>query len=147
MDTVEDVLTHFGIRGMKWGVRRSQPSATSSSPKPTSSDASRSHEVQKAINRHGLRAVSNEELKLLNERVQLEQRYSQLFPKKKSVITLGKNFAWDILEPVAKQQAKAFLNNKVDLKVNGPIYSGKHTQKFLDEAKTKALLDASRKLG
>jgi 2'-5' RNA ligase len=124
---VDDVLEHFGIRGMKWGVRRKNPSSAPASP--ASSDAARSHDIQKSIKRHGLRAVSNEELKLLNERVQLEQRYSQLFPKKKSIVKMGKDFAWDIIEPVAKQQAKAFLNAQADLKINGPLEVGRHAKK------------------
>lgn len=129
METLDDVLEHFGIRGMKWGVRRKSPGG-SSSPRPVSSDAVQTHAIKKNINRHGLSAASNAELKLLNERVGLEKKYHELFPKQQGIADKGKKLALDILEPVFKQQAKAYLTQystkKLGLKAVAEV--GKHSR-------------------
>jgi hypothetical protein len=82
---------------MKWGVRKgSSGSSRSSSNGPKSSaptHASGDHvqaESHKAtIGKHGLKALSNNDLKQLNERMQLEQTYRDLQNKKPSKFDTG----------------------------------------------------------
>ena len=71
-------LKHYGVLGMKWGVRRARGTASKSSRrnKPMSDDA---REVA-TIKKKKVREMSNAELKRANERIRLEQEYSRLNP-------------------------------------------------------------------
>ena len=71
-------LQHYGILGMKWGVRRSTSDLKRSSnrKKNWSEDARTASELKKKKTKE----LSNAELKKLNERTRLEQEYSRLNP-------------------------------------------------------------------
>ena len=60
-------LYHWGIKGMKWGVRKDRK---------VSEDAA----TAKALKKKKLDELSNAELKKLNERKNLEQQYKNLNP-------------------------------------------------------------------
>lgn len=60
-------LKHYGIKGMKWGVRK----------KRTSHD-----DYQKAHSKKSVRDMSDRELRERNNRLQMEQQYAQLTKKK-----------------------------------------------------------------
>lgn len=64
-------LYHFGVKGMKWGVRRKRP---------MSDDAKKIASIKKKK----IYEMSNNELKDANNRLQLESQYKQL-TKRKSV--------------------------------------------------------------
>ena len=71
-------LYHHGIKGMRWGIRRSeaQLAAARGRKKNWSEDARTASEIKKkSVNK-----MSNAELKKVNERVRLEQEYSRLNP-------------------------------------------------------------------
>lgn len=80
---VEDFIQHHGVRGMKWGVRR-----TRSSVSPGSSD----HRKAAALKSKKLHELTNKQLKDLNERRRLEQEHIRLNPSssptKKAVNTV-----------------------------------------------------------
>lgn len=63
-------LYHYGVLGMKWGVRRGRKS------RPMSDDAREASNIKKKK----VSEMSNAELKKLNERMNLERNYSQLNP-------------------------------------------------------------------
>ena len=65
-------LKHWGVKGMKWGVRRARKKSTTN----WSDDA---RDAAKLKSR-GVKQLSNQELKKLNERTRLEQEYSRLNP-------------------------------------------------------------------
>ena len=64
---IADELYHWGIKGMKWGVRKDRK---------MSEDAA----TAKALKKKKLDELSNAELKKLNERKNLEQQYKNLNP-------------------------------------------------------------------
>jgi len=113
METLEEFLAHHGIKGMKWGVRRSRPSGGSAPAHPKSADAARAVEIKRLIEAHGTSSVSNADLKLLNDRAGLETKYHQLFPAKESLAKKGAKMAGDILISVGRAQATAYLNKQV----------------------------------
>lgn len=78
-DSLDDILAHFGIKGMKWGIRRAD---TSASAVPASSDARVADEAAAKIKTSGVKTLSNQELKVLVERMNLEQRYSTMLNDK-----------------------------------------------------------------
>ena len=89
---IENELYHFGVKGMKWGVRKSRSSSSSSKKKRSktygwSDDAKEAYRIkQKKVNQ-----MSNAELKKLNERRNLERNYQQLNPNaiKKGIAIAG----------------------------------------------------------
>lgn len=84
-DVLDDVLAHYGVRGMKWGVRRADPSSsggsssgTTKKPKEVSDDAAAARTAKAKSKSQGLDALSNKELQHLVNRMNLEQQYSRL---------------------------------------------------------------------
>lgn len=75
-------LTHWGIKGMKWGRRRYQNKDGSLTPAGQERYNKMSDDAKTAYNlkQKKISAMSNSELKKLNERIRLEQEYSRLNP-------------------------------------------------------------------
>lgn len=94
---VSDFLEHYGVKGMRWGVRDS-----GSSSSPASSDSVQFKSFERKAKAGGVKALSNSELRAFNERANLERQFQQLNPsaKKKAL-----QFTADILLGVGKQQA------------------------------------------
>ena len=81
-------LTHAGVKGMRWGVRRYQNKDGSLTPagKQRYNSMSEDAKVASSLKKKSVKSMSNAELRKLNERVRLEQEYSRLNP---SVIKKG----------------------------------------------------------
>lgn len=92
-------LEHFGVKGMKWGVRRQRGSTSSH---PVAEDSARAARTAETIKKHGVAAVSSPDLQHLVNRRQLEQRHSQL---NADHVSAGKKAVQDALIQVGKQQA------------------------------------------
>ena len=72
-------LEHFGVKGMRWGVRKKQePVSTGVAKTPMSSDAALTSKIRTKAQTSGMSSLSNEELFALNQRLQLERQYSAL---------------------------------------------------------------------
>lgn len=82
-DEVDEFLAHYGVLGMKWGKRKGQTVEVA----PPSADAANA----RAYKAKGVHALSNDELRQLNQRTQLEMDYARLNPggykKAKAVVT------------------------------------------------------------
>lgn len=76
-------LTHYGILGMKWGVRRYQNkdgSYTSTGKKRKLKDYIH-EDYANAHSKKSVKSMSNAELKARNNRLQMEQQYANLTKK------------------------------------------------------------------
>jgi len=72
MGTLDEVMEHFGVKGMHWGVSKSGP---------TSSDAQNAKGHRAVVKKSGTQALSNKDLQELVTRMNLEQQYSKLSHK------------------------------------------------------------------
>lgn len=103
--TAEDILMHHGIKGMKWGVRRSKEElsanpipvsiesnvhgqvrrANGGQNQPASEDAIKTHTSRQTAKASGTDALSTKDLQELVNRMNLEQQYSRLSSQKSTV--------------------------------------------------------------
>lgn len=113
---VDEVLAHFGVKGMRWGVRRSSTSSTASE------DAKRVAATKTKIRFGNTSRLSNKELQDVVTRMNLEQQYSNLTSKKRSndmetakfikdtLILVGKSPATKLAVKFAAKQVASLLN-------------------------------------
>ena len=99
-------LAHWGVKGMKWGVRRYRNKDGSLTPAGrkrysdgTSSDDSHD-DYKRAHSKTSAKQLSDKELRERINRLQMEKQYSQLTQREKS---FGEKFVTDVLTNAAKQ--------------------------------------------
>jgi hypothetical protein len=88
LSTVDTILQHYGVKGMKWGVRRRSGGfslgRSKSKPEP-SADKARAEAARAKLGKRGnADTLSNEELRLLINRMNQEQSLSRLLATQKS---------------------------------------------------------------
>ena len=105
---VDDFLEHIGVKGMKWGVRRKSS---------RSAEKSSDYKQVSSLRKKPASALSNKELKELNERLNLEQNFNRLNPGKVSsgkkqaeaiIATVG--VAFTVYNMINSPAGKAFIN-------------------------------------
>lgn len=81
IDTVTPInqLYHHGVLGMKWGVRKKDSSGLTKAAQPKN-PPSDDYITSRQLKARGPKALSTKELKELNTRMELHQKYNQLNP-------------------------------------------------------------------
>lgn len=149
----ERVLEHHGVKGMRWGVRRSQRSldkaagrseGSSSSGSDDAPNAGRSGGSDSDSNKNTVNSrspqksvseMSDKELKAYVNRLNMEQQFQRMQPTPLS--KRAAKFAGEILVGVARQQ----LTNQLNSQLNAAITSSKANR---DSVKAQS---AARKAG
>lgn len=87
VDLGADFLEHFGIKGMRWGVKGSDTSrkASAGDGHASSEDHDAAVVGRVKIKQHGTKALSNKELQSVISRMNLEQQYSNISKSKSKV--------------------------------------------------------------
>lgn len=96
-------LYHYGVLGMKWGVRKSRPSSSGSSKrKKKTNELSPDLEVKtkRKSDLKSRRTLSDDELKRKIERLKLEREFKELT---KEDISPGKKFASELMSSAGKK--------------------------------------------
>ena len=117
-DYYKSELYHYGVLGMKWGVRRNRKSASSSTPNTNIKRKrvpSEDHLQAQQLKKKKLYEMSNKELETLTRRMQLEQNYKNL---NRQQISKGQKFVTDILTEVGKETAKNIVKSGVKTGMN-----------------------------
>jgi 2'-5' RNA ligase len=111
---VEDVLEHYGVKGMKWGVRKSRQT------EPNSADADRVGALKTRVStQKTTKVLSNQELRDALDRMRLEQEFSKVSGGiDKTRTQKAKGFVAKLLIDTGKQTAdqvvKSQTRNVVD---------------------------------
>jgi hypothetical protein len=129
---VRNILAHHGVKGMKWGVRKSGGSRESTQARVDATvsrtgkaklkssggsgwkahpDAVSAHAIKQVLKKSGTHALSNQELQQLNTRLNLEQQTARLTG---STHGNGKQFVTKLLMNIGEQSAKKVAAQKLD---------------------------------
>ena len=107
-------LRHYGILGMRWGVRRSEKELARARAK-TKVDIDEIDSVhddyKKAHSSGRVHAMSDAELRARINRIQMESQYRQLTTPQKSA---GQKFVSEVLTNAAKQTATKYVSKYMD---------------------------------
>lgn len=99
-ELVEEFLEHHGIKGMRWGVRRTRQQLDADAPEHVSAQL-----VKAKGKRSGTRALTNKEIQDYVTRLNLERQYKQTTPGGKASAFITK-----LLIGAGSQQAQTATN-------------------------------------
>lgn len=125
-DGSEPVVEHYGVNGMKWGVRKKQNRSSevtvTETPgqklktsgghdRPSSADAKQAAHYRQVAKSSTTDSLSNAELKLVVERMNLEQQYSKLTQNTAQVIP-GQDFVQKLIKDAGANALTRVANEK-----------------------------------
>lgn len=148
-ETIEEVLAHYGVRGMKWGVRK-RSSGESSGPTPVvvktkpgvgiktsggkghpaSDDAIKAATARQKAKKSGAHSLSNAEMKSLVERMNLESQYSKLTATEPR-LAQGKKFVQGALGSKPAELGLEFAKHKLADTDDVRVKNGLRVAEFL----------------
>lgn len=132
--TLDEFLEHYGVKGMKWGVRRKRSGSSSvevatpagrrvqtrgGSGQRASEDAVRTAVLRQRARKSTTDSLSNKELQDLVTRLNLEQNYERLRPRRPSEQVA--KFITDTLIGIGKDEAGKYIRSNVSSQIDGAL--------------------------
>lgn len=136
-------VKHYGTKGMKWGVRKRRDEKARAQKFGASKDAKRATAATKKARASGVKALTNQELKDLNSRTELESKYLRSVPK--SNFVKGGAFVGGILAGVGSGVAKDFANKQAQNLIKTATTNAAARAAARAAAKPEVMLDLVRK--
>lgn len=132
---MSDVIEHYGVRGMRWGVRRARRVHETAS-----TDAKTASNAYAKLKKHGIHTLSNNEIRSIVERMNLERQYSSIAPQSKSkrAAKAAAKFSGDVLVGVGKQQATKIVSGHADKLLSGLFHSETKSSSTTSSVATKS---------
>ena len=125
---MENELYHYGVLGMKWGVRRTPAQLARARGKTRSSSSDNDTDNNKAKTssntsaKKSISEMTDDELRKTINRMQLEQQYRNLNPEK---VSAGKKFVntltKQVLIPFAVEASKNVLKPVIENAMNSIV--------------------------
>jgi uncharacterized Fe-S cluster-containing MiaB family protein len=109
----ERFLSHYGVKGMKWGLKKSKA--------PASSDAASKASTKIAVKKQGVHTISNHDLQAAIRRMQLEQDFKRLSVNEKSAV---KRWVSSTLLEIGKREVQQQVTKKVATTVAKKVATG-----------------------
>ena len=122
----KDFIEHFGVRGMRWGVRRSRggvEKGKKESGKKDDSDGPKKVVGKTKTEGKSAATMSDAQLKKVNARLQMEKQYKDLTklpPSKGAAVT---KFFADVAVNVARTQITSVANDLASQKIGAALAS------------------------
>ena len=151
-DFAGSFLSHFGVRGMKWGRRRDKGnSAVGSKKEDISDDAKQAAELSAKVKTSGTHALSNKEMRALVDRMSLEKRFKEIntpAAKKQNPILAGATWTVKKMGTLTGQSVeqviKANLANEMNVRVKQQLAGRSATAAKTPAAQVAAVSPGSR---
>lgn len=113
---MSDTIAHYGVKGMKWGVRKQRPTSSGKRKGKTNArriyekisgkkDAQKKPKTTSSPRKKRASEMSDEELRSVINRMQMERTYAQLTSKE---VSKGRKFVNDVLYNSAKATATTY---------------------------------------
>ena len=109
----EQVIEHYGVKGMKWGVRKDRRSGD--------------YKSTKGLRGRNPKHLSDAELRKTTNRIRLEKEYARLSPTRTSrgraavgklLSSLGKQVAAKVVEQAATAIAKNLVDGAINFEID-----------------------------
>jgi hypothetical protein len=126
-DLLDEILAHYGVRGMRWGVRKGASDAVRANQtansvwrtgrqmrkatrggkkaEPPSEESARALELQRRVQKSGTSALTNKDLQALVTRMNLEKQYSNLNQRQ---VSTGRKMVNQFAQNQAQQLAAQY---------------------------------------
>jgi hypothetical protein len=117
MQTVDDFLAHYGVKGMRWGTRK----AAQLPKEEASKDAQTALELRARAKRSKAKALSNAELQAAINRMQLEQNFKRLAVNERPAV---QRFIASTLLEIGKREVQTAVGKKVATTVAKKLATG-----------------------
>lgn len=108
---MNDVVYHYGVLGMKWGIRRERKRIAKMQRRNEKIESKYAVKSDAQSKHKRVKDMSDDELRKRIARIELEKRYKQLNAENNEHVTRGKKFVIDCLETAGKDivtQAMAY---------------------------------------
>lgn len=114
--SITDELLHYGVKGMKWGVRKDRGGRVSRrrARRQPAEEAKATLKRRKRATSEAER-LSNQELQKRIQRMELEKKYTSLTDNKRNGVLVknGERVAKDLLYEVSKDLAKDMIVSSI----------------------------------